>query len=40
MYRLSDLVFGRNVVDEEPDMATDNLATQLLATMLDLEPPG
>jgi aminoglycoside phosphotransferase (APT) family kinase protein len=40
MYRLSDLVFGKDVVDETPDMATNNLATQLLASMLDLEPPG
>jgi aminoglycoside phosphotransferase (APT) family kinase protein len=40
MSRLSDLVFGRNVIDEAPDMATNNLATQLLASMLDLDPPG
>jgi hypothetical protein len=37
MYRLSKLVFGNNLMDDA--MATDNIATQLLAKMLDLEPP-
>ncbi len=38
MYRLSKLVFGNNLMDAA--MATDNIATQLLAKMLDLEPPS
>ena len=40
MYRLSDLVFGRDDMAQEADMATNNIATQLLAKMLDLEPPA
>ena len=38
MYRLSKLVFGNNLMDAA--MATDNIATQLLAKMLELEPPS
>jgi aminoglycoside phosphotransferase (APT) family kinase protein len=37
MYRLSKLVFADQLMDDA--MATDNIATQLLAKMLDLEPP-
>ena len=41
MYRLSDLVFGRDDdMAQDADMATNNIATQLLAKMLDLEPPA
>ena len=36
MYRLSDLVFDREDMEGDADMATDNIATQLLAKMLDL----
>ena len=39
MYRLSDLVFDREDMEGDADMATDNIATQLLAKMLELEPP-
>jgi aminoglycoside phosphotransferase (APT) family kinase protein len=39
MYRLSDLIFDREDMEGDADMATDNIATQLLAKMLDLEPP-
>jgi aminoglycoside phosphotransferase (APT) family kinase protein len=39
MLRLSDLLMGSNILPEESDMATNNLATQLLATMLDLPAP-
>ena len=39
MYRLSDLVFADEDMEGDADMATDNIATQLLAKMLDLEPP-
>jgi aminoglycoside phosphotransferase (APT) family kinase protein len=39
MYRLSDLVFGREDMAQDAGMATNNIATQLLAKMLDLEPP-
>ena len=38
MLRLSDLLVGSKMLDDA-DMATNNIATQLLATMLDLEPP-
>src|ERR1700753_4141768 len=37
MFRLSKLVFGGSLMDDS--MATDNIATQLLAKMLDLAPP-
>ena len=40
MYRLSKLVFGREDMAQDADMATNNIATQLLAKMLDLEPPA
>ena len=39
MYRLSDLVFDREDMERDADMATNNMATQLLATMLELKPP-
>jgi aminoglycoside phosphotransferase (APT) family kinase protein len=39
MLRLSDLLMGSNILPEESDMGTNNLATQLLATMLDLPAP-
>jgi aminoglycoside phosphotransferase (APT) family kinase protein len=39
MYRLFKLVFGSGTMEMESDMATNNIATQLLATMLGLEPP-
>ena len=39
MYRLSDLVFDSEDMEQEAGMATDNIATQLLAKMLELEPP-
>ncbi len=35
MYRLSDLVFDREDMEGDADMATDNIATQLLAKMLE-----
>jgi aminoglycoside phosphotransferase (APT) family kinase protein len=39
MLRLSDLLMGSNILPEGSDMGTNNLATQLLATMLDLPAP-
>jgi aminoglycoside phosphotransferase (APT) family kinase protein len=41
MYRLFDLLFGRDLMDVEmeSDMATNNIATQLVAKMLGLDPP-
>ncbi len=39
MYRLFDLVFGGDVMEMEADMATNNIATQLVAKMLGLDPP-
>jgi aminoglycoside phosphotransferase (APT) family kinase protein len=39
MYRLSVLLFGRTDLGQEDDMATNNIATQFLAKLLDLEPP-
>jgi aminoglycoside phosphotransferase (APT) family kinase protein len=39
MYRLSKLAFGSDIMEQESNMATNNIATQLLAKMLDLEPP-
>ena len=39
MYRLSDLVFGREDMEQDAGMATNNIATQLLAKMLELDPP-
>jgi aminoglycoside phosphotransferase (APT) family kinase protein len=40
MYRLSELAFGREDMAQDAGMATNNIATQLLAKMLDLEPPA
>jgi aminoglycoside phosphotransferase (APT) family kinase protein len=40
MLRLSDLLVGSDILPQDSDMATNNLATQFLATLLDLEPPG
>jgi aminoglycoside phosphotransferase (APT) family kinase protein len=39
MHRLSDLLAESQAVPQEEDMATNNLATQFLATLLDLDPP-
>ena len=39
MYRLSKLVSGRVDMAQDADMATNNIATQLLAKMLGLDPP-
>jgi aminoglycoside phosphotransferase (APT) family kinase protein len=39
MLRLSDLLVGSDVLPQESDMATNNLATQFLATLLELPPP-
>jgi aminoglycoside phosphotransferase (APT) family kinase protein len=39
MLRLSDLLMGSDVLPQDSDMGTNNLATQLLATMLELPPP-
>jgi aminoglycoside phosphotransferase (APT) family kinase protein len=38
--RLAELVKGSGILPEESDMAYNNLATQLLAKMLDLPAPG
>jgi aminoglycoside phosphotransferase (APT) family kinase protein len=40
MYRLSDLLAESQAVPQEEDMATNNLATQFLARLLDLDPPA
>jgi aminoglycoside phosphotransferase (APT) family kinase protein len=40
MLRLADLLVGSDILPEDSDMGTNNLATQFLATLLDLEPPG
>ncbi|HVA08876.1 MAG TPA: phosphotransferase family protein [Acidimicrobiales bacterium] len=40
MLRLSDLLMGSDILPGDSDMGTNNLATQLLATMLELPPPG
>jgi aminoglycoside phosphotransferase (APT) family kinase protein len=40
MVRLAELVEGRDILPGESDMASNNLATQLLANMLDLPAPG
>jgi aminoglycoside phosphotransferase (APT) family kinase protein len=39
MLRLSDLLVGSDVLPMDSDMRTNNIATQLLATMLELPPP-
>ena len=40
MLRLSDLLLESKILPAEADMRSNNIATQLLATMLDLEPPA
>jgi aminoglycoside phosphotransferase (APT) family kinase protein len=40
MVRLAELLMGSDILPDDSDMATNNLATQLLATMLDLPAPG
>jgi aminoglycoside phosphotransferase (APT) family kinase protein len=40
MLRLADLLVGSDILEEDSDMGTNNLATQFLATLLALEPPG
>jgi aminoglycoside phosphotransferase (APT) family kinase protein len=40
MLRLSDLLLETNVLPAEADMRSNNIATQFLATLLDLEPPA
>ncbi len=40
MLRLADLLIGSEVMPQEADMGTNNLATQLLTTMLELGPPS
>jgi aminoglycoside phosphotransferase (APT) family kinase protein len=40
MMRLSDLLMGSDILPPDSDMGTNNLATQLLATMLELPPPA
>lgn len=39
MARLSDLLVGSGMLPEEDSMATNNLATQFLASLLELPPP-
>jgi aminoglycoside phosphotransferase (APT) family kinase protein len=39
MLRLSDLLLESKVLPAEADMRSNNIATQYLATLLDLEPP-
>jgi aminoglycoside phosphotransferase (APT) family kinase protein len=39
MLRLSDLLLESKILPAEADMRSNNLATQYLATLLDLEPP-
>jgi aminoglycoside phosphotransferase (APT) family kinase protein len=40
MYRLSDLLVDYEEMPHDSDMATNNLATQFLAVLLDLDPPA
>jgi hypothetical protein len=40
MLRLADLLVDSDILPMESDMGTNNIATQLLTTMLELEPPG
>jgi aminoglycoside phosphotransferase (APT) family kinase protein len=40
MLRLAELLTGSDILPQESDMGTNNLATQLLATMLELPAPG
>jgi hypothetical protein len=39
MVRLADLLKDRDILPGDSDMASNNLATQLLANMLDLPAP-
>jgi len=39
MVRLADLLKDRDILPSDSDMASNNLATQLLANMLDLPAP-
>jgi aminoglycoside phosphotransferase (APT) family kinase protein len=39
MLRLSDLLVGSDILPQDSDMGTNNLATQFLATLLELPPP-
>jgi hypothetical protein len=39
MLRLADLLVDSDILPMESDMGTNNIATQLLTTMLELEPP-
>ena len=40
MLRLADLLVDDSILPRESDMGTNNIATQLLTTMLELELPG
>ncbi len=40
MLRLSDLLLESKILPAEADMRSNNIATQYLATLLDLEPPA
>jgi aminoglycoside phosphotransferase (APT) family kinase protein len=40
MLRLNDLLMDSDILPADSDMGTNNLATQLLASMLELPPPG
>jgi aminoglycoside phosphotransferase (APT) family kinase protein len=40
MLRLADLLMGSDILAGDSDMGTNNLATQLLTTMLELTPPA
>ncbi|HVB92217.1 MAG TPA: phosphotransferase family protein [Acidimicrobiales bacterium] len=40
MLRLSELLMGSDILPEDSDMGTNNLATQFLATLLALPPPA
>ncbi|HWF16534.1 MAG TPA: phosphotransferase family protein [Acidimicrobiales bacterium] len=40
MLRLSDLLVGSDILPQESDMGTNNIATQLLTTMLELDLPA
>ncbi|HXN60784.1 MAG TPA: phosphotransferase family protein [Acidimicrobiales bacterium] len=40
MLRLADLLIDSEIMPQEADMGTNNLATQLLAVMLELDPPA
>jgi aminoglycoside phosphotransferase (APT) family kinase protein len=40
MLRLAELLVGSDMLPGDTGMGTNNLATQLLATMLELSPPA